>query len=200
MSADAAVPTDAAGSDADAISAARSSPAAFLPVFDRHYRRIHRYASRRLGRSLADDIASETFTRALAGIGRYDLSQPDAGPWLFGIATHLIAAHRRAEVRAYRALASTGVDPVVDDGDAVVLRLAAQAQGPALGAALAALKPRDRDVLLLFALAELSYDQIAAALDIPVGTVRSRLNRARAQVRPLLLPERFPIDEENDHE
>jgi RNA polymerase sigma factor (sigma-70 family) len=200
MSADAGVPTDAVVSDADAIRDARSSPAAFLPVFDRHYRRIHRYASRRLGRSLADDIASETFARALAGIGRYDLTQPDAGPWLFGIATHLIAAHRRAEVRAYKALAATGADPVMDEGDAVVLRVVAQAQAPALGAALAALKPRDRDVLLLFALADLSYEQIGAALNIPVGTVRSRLNRARTQVRPLLSPERVPVDEENDHE
>jgi RNA polymerase sigma factor (sigma-70 family) len=200
MSADAAVPTDAVVSDADAIRAARDSPAAFLPVFDRHYRRVHRYASRRLGPSLADDIASETFTRALAGVGRYDLSQPDAGPWLLGIATHLIAAHRRSEVRAYRLLATTGVDPVQDDGDAVVHRLAAQAQGPALGAALAALKPRDRDVLLLFALAGLSYELIADALGIPVGTVRSRLNRARAQLRALLPPERFPMDEENHHE
>ena len=64
--------------------------------------------------------------------------------------------------------------------------MAAQALRGPLASALAGLKPRDRDVLLLFAWEQLGYEEIAAVLDVPVGTVRSRLNRARRQTRAAL--------------
>jgi RNA polymerase sigma-70 factor (ECF subfamily) len=68
----------------------------------------------------------------------------------------------------------------------VVAQVAAQAMGTLLGTALAELSTGDRDVLLLIAWEGLSYDEVATALGIPVGTVRSRLNRARKQVREVL--------------
>ena len=85
------------------------------------------------------------------------------------------------------ALARTGLDPVTDgDSEPVDQRVSARAVQRDLAAALARLAARDRDVLLLIAWADLSYEEVAVALDIPVGTVRSRLNRARSKVREAL--------------
>ncbi|MGD0068553.1 MAG: sigma factor-like helix-turn-helix DNA-binding protein [Streptosporangiaceae bacterium] len=99
----------------------------------------------------------------------------------------MIGRHRQAEVRFYRALARTGVDPVVESpADDVVRRVAAAGQRRTIAAALAGLSRADRNTLLLVDWGELSYDQAALALRVPVGTVRSRLNRARRKVREAL--------------
>lgn len=174
--------------DAGIIERSWHEPEQFAAVFDRHARPIHRYVSRRLGSALADDVVGETFLVAFRQRERYDLSRGDARPWLYGIASNLIRRHRRAEVRAYRALARTGVDPIasVSPTDEVDARLAAAGVERELASALAQLPRGDRDALLLFAWADLSYDQIAAALGIPVGTVRSRLHRARRKLREAL--------------
>src|SRR3954470_10010215 len=77
----------------------------FAAVFDRYYAEIHGYVTRRLGQSLADDLASETFLIAFARRDRYDPAHADARPWLYGIASNLVARHHRAEHRRYRAMA-----------------------------------------------------------------------------------------------
>src|SRR5262249_51937780 len=82
------------------------------------------------------------------------------------------------ERRQWRAYARTGVDPLAGDEPAVDERLDAAAAARGLAAALGAMSARDREVLLLYAWAELGYQEIASALGIPVGTVRSRMNRA----------------------
>jgi len=110
------------------------------------------------------------------------------GQWLFGIAANLIRRHWRTERRRLRAYARTGVDPIGDEAAEVERRVDAVAAAPAVAAALASLGAGEREVLLLFAWADLSYDEISTALGIPVGTVRSRLSRARARVRELLSP------------
>ncbi|MEQ7127265.1 RNA polymerase sigma factor [Actinopolymorpha sp. B11F2] len=174
-------------SDAVLIERSWREPELFAALFDRHGGPIHRYVSRRLGASAADDVVGDTFLAAFRRRRRYDLTRPDALPWLYGIASNLVGRHRRAEVRAYRALARTGVDPVVDSyAEQVEARVTAQGMHRDLAAALARLAKRDRDVLLLYAWAELSYADIATALGIPTGTVRSRLNRARRKVREAL--------------
>lgn len=173
--------------DAEIIVQARDDPMRFGAIFDRHFDRIYRYLRRRVGESLADDLASQTFIEAFAQRRRYDTNRQDAAPWLYGIATNLLRRHRRTELRQLRAYARTGVDPLIEaDLDAVHARVDAGAAGPLLAAALAALNDRDRDVLLLYAWADQSYDDIAASLGIPIGTVRSRLNRARRRMRELL--------------
>jgi RNA polymerase sigma-70 factor (ECF subfamily) len=173
--------------DAELIRRSLAAPEHFARLFDRYAADLHAYAARRLGGSVADDIVAETFLVAFGRRHRYDLARPVARPWLFGIATRLIARHRRGEVRLYRALARSGVDPLAEAPDESVLtRVVAQAQRRALAAALARLPRGWRDVLLLTAWSELTYDEIAQALDIPVGTVRSRLHRARARVRAAL--------------
>ena len=170
--------------DAAAIAASLESPAAFADVFERHHGSVHRYLARRLGTDLADELAAETFAVAFAKRGRYNGSFSDARPWLFGIATKLAHRHWRREERELRAYARTGVDvaaPSSEEG--VAARADGAVAGPALAAALAALTADERDVLLLYAWEQLDQPEIAAALSIAPGTVKSRLHRARARVR-----------------
>ncbi|MET7606904.1 sigma-70 family RNA polymerase sigma factor [Streptomyces avermitilis] len=170
--------------DAEVVAQSLEQPELFARLYDRYAPDIHRYAARRLGDGAADDITADTFLTAFRIRSRYDLTRTNARPWLYGIAGNLIGKQRRAEVRALKALARTGHDPVaaswVEDTESRVA-----AQGPLAGA-LAALPAGDRHVLLLVAWADLTYQEVAQALDIPVGTVRSRLNRARRKVRTAL--------------
>jgi RNA polymerase sigma-70 factor (ECF subfamily) len=138
---------------------------------------IHGYVARRLGVSLADDVASETFLIAFDRRRRFDLEQPSAAPWLYGIASNLVARHRRAELRRYRALVrarSAGAGS--DDGPAegAAGRLDARALRARLVAALADIPHREREVLLLAAWAGLNLEEAARALRIPHGTARAR--------------------------
>ncbi|MEU0101925.1 sigma-70 family RNA polymerase sigma factor [Streptomyces sp. NPDC006267] len=170
--------------DADVITRSLDEPELFAGLYDRHAPDIHRYAARRLGEGAADDITAETFLIAFRTRGRYDTAHRLARPWLYGIAANLIGKQRRTEVRALKALARTGHDPVAASwSDRSDDRLAVQAP---LAGALASLSPGDRHVLLLVAWADLGYQEVADALRIPLGTVRSRLNRARRKVREAL--------------
>ncbi|MFF4891288.1 RNA polymerase sigma factor [Micromonospora chersina] len=177
--------------DAEVISRMHGDPALFDTIFDRYYPAIHGYASRRLGRDLADDVAAETFLVAFDHWRRYDTTQRSARPWLFGIASNLIAGHQRTEARRYRALAraeQAGADRDGVDGaaDRIAVRLDAQALRGRLAAALEELAPADREVVLLVAWAELTCEDVARALEVPAGTVRSRLHRARRRLRAAL--------------
>jgi RNA polymerase sigma factor (sigma-70 family) len=179
--------------DAVIIGRSAGEPECFATVFDRHYGTIHGYLARRLGQAMADDLASETFLIAFARRDRYDPARADALPWLFGIASNLVARHHRGEQRRYRAMARTGVEEVADGhADQVAVRVDATARQSALAAALAEIPARDRDVLLLVAWAELTSDQAGQALGIPAGTARSRLHRARARIRAALERARPP--------
>ena len=134
---------------------------------------------------------AETFLAAFRRRDSYELARADARPWLHGIAANVIGKHRRSELRMLRAFARAGVDPIADgesdrDGDGVDTRLAAGAVRAELAAALAALPRRDREVLLLVAWAELTYDEVAVALSIPAGTGGCQLKApARASARRL---------------
>ncbi|MFP3965823.1 RNA polymerase sigma factor [Actinomadura fulvescens] len=172
-------------SDAEIIAASRRVPARFAVIFDRHYRDIQRYVDRRLGRDDADDIAAETFLIAFRRRARFDTAQASARPWLYGIATKLVGRHRRDELRRYRALARLDRSDALEGHEERVTS-AVVAANTGLSEALAGLSSADRDVLMLVALAELSYPEVAAALGIKYGTVCSRLSRARRQIRTAL--------------
>lgn len=176
-----------ADSDAAVIERSLRRADDFAVIFDRYYDRIYGYVGRRLGAEPAEDIAAETFLIAFDRRGRYDPRCAQAGPWLYGIASNLIARYRRAEGRRYRALSRAG-EPDRAEGfdDEVLGRVAAQQHRRELAAALAGLSGRDRDVLLLVAWAGLSCDEAAQALRIPAGTARSRLHRARGKLRTAL--------------
>jgi len=174
-------------SDAEIIRQSWGEPERFSAIFDRYYAQVHGYAARRLGRGLADDVAAETFLVAFARRERYEVSRPDARPWLYGIVSNLISRHHRAEHRRYRALARAGVGEVSEGHeDEVTVRVDAQAYRAPLAAALASVSGVDRDVLLLVAWAELTSEEAGEALGIPAGTARSRLHRARQQIRAAL--------------
>lgn len=180
--------TARAEDDAEIVAQSLEQSELFALLYDRYAPDIHRYVARRLGDTVADDITADTFLVAFRIRSRYDRTRANARPWLYGIAGNLIGKQRRAEVRALRALARTGHDPLAVSGGESWLedtnsRIATQ--GPLAGA-LAGLSAPDRHVLLLVAWAELTYQEVAEALDIPVGTVRSRLNRARRKVRTAL--------------
>jgi len=181
-------PGDERADDASVIRRSWDDARSFAAIFDRHAATVHRYVARRAGAQLADDVTAETFAVALDRRRRYDLSRRNALPWLYGIATNLLRQHRRAELRQYRALARTGVDPVLVEGhaDVVSARVTAAAMTRELAAALARLSSGERDVLLLHAWADLTHDEIASALDIAPPTVRSRLHRARTKIRNVL--------------
>ncbi|MFC4905851.1 RNA polymerase sigma factor [Actinomadura gamaensis] len=177
----------AGADDSAVIVASRREPERFALLFQRHARAIGRYVTRRLGPGPAEDVVAETFLIAFRERDRYDASCPDARPWLYGIATNLVRRHRRDEVRLLRALARTGIDPVIESfSDAADARLSAGAAGRGLAAAIAGLPAAQRDVLLLVTWAGLTYDEAGQALGVPSGTVRSRMNRARAKLRGAL--------------
>ncbi|TMR93941.1 RNA polymerase sigma factor [Nonomuraea basaltis] len=173
--------------DGELIRRSVHDPEQFAALFDRYAQQIHLYAARRLGTQAADDIVAETFLAAFRRRGTYDTSFALARPWLYGIATTLIARHRRQEERLLRALSRTGVDPLPEAlDDTVARRVAAQGRERELAGALASLPRGHRDVLLLVAWEDMSYEEVARALDISVGTVRSRLHRARKKARNVL--------------
>ncbi len=162
--------------DAIAIRRSVDLPERFALVFDRHFDAIYRFAQRRVGEALAEDVAAETFTRAFERRHKYDPRHPGARPWLLGIAANVMRRHWRTEKRridAYaRAAVAQDVSHAAGDGSA-----------PALAEALDALSRRDRETLLLLAFGDLTYEEIAVALKVPIGTVRSRISRARRQLR-----------------
>jgi RNA polymerase sigma factor (sigma-70 family) len=173
--------------DAAVIARSLREPQAFAAVFDRHWPSIHAFCAARAG-AAGEDLAAEAFRVAFARRDRYDGAFADARPWLYGIATNLLREHFRGAARGSRALRRAAVLDEVrgrasrDDAEPLA-RLEAQMLGPQLSAALGSLPAADRDALLLRAWAELDYDEIAHALDIPIGTVRSRIHRARRRVR-----------------
>ncbi|WBB59868.1 sigma-70 family RNA polymerase sigma factor [Streptomyces sp. WMMC500] len=172
-------------SDASIVARSHAEPEAFAAVFDRYAADVHRYAARRLGDEAADDVMAETFTTAFRLRDRFDPGRGDVRPWLFGIATHLVSRHRRAEARRFRALSRLPAPAETDEplADRVAARATADGLRRELATALARLSPALRDVLLLVAWADLAYEEVAQALDVPVGTVRSRLHRARGRLR-----------------
>jgi RNA polymerase sigma-70 factor, ECF subfamily len=177
--------------DSEVIAGSRAEPAMFAEIFDRHHGALHRYLRRRVGAGMAADLAAETFVTAFARRGAYRAQSPDARPWLYGIAHNLLRNHVRHEHRRLAAYARHGAEPVADAGALAEFSLAdaradAATAGAPLRLALADMAAGDRDVLLLFAWADLSYAEIAQVLDVPVGTVRSRLNRARRRLRAAL--------------
>ncbi|MGW0435550.1 RNA polymerase sigma factor [Micromonospora sp. NPDC003197] len=168
-------------------------PERFGELFERYSDQLFDYCARRVGRQLAEDLVAETFVVAFAHRDRYDVTVPNARPWLLGILTNLLRKHHRSEARGWRAFARAGQDPL--DGarqvaesfaDQVGDRVDALAATQSLAKALAAMPRAQRDVLLLHVWAGLDYPDLAAALALSPGTVRSRLHRAKAKLRSAL--------------
>jgi len=191
------VTAETQASDADLIARSVSEPDLFTAVFDRHSAEILRYVCARLGPDMAQDVTAETFLAAFQGRDRYDGTWPDARPWLYGIAVRQIRRHRRVEGRRLRLLQSALADrPVPDHGDRAAEMVTAARLGPRLAGLVASLPPRDRELLLLVAWAELSYAEAAAALDTTISAIKARMHRIRVRLRQELGGSN-PMNEEN---
>jgi len=179
--------TGSDSTDSDDIAASLVDRQRFALVVDRHFAEIFRYLARRVGRDNAEDLGAETFIVAFGARNRYDLSRANALPWLYGIATNLIRRHRRTEVRMLTAYATAAsqIDPDDDSSEGLVVRLDHAASLARVASAFADLDPDQRDALYLVAIAGLGYEQAAEVLEIPVGTVHSRVARARTNLRDL---------------
>jgi RNA polymerase sigma-70 factor (ECF subfamily) len=171
--------------DATAFERSIAHPQVFTVIFDRYYGAVYGYLSRRVGRTVADDVAAETFIRAFERRAAYDPTAERALPWLIGIALNLLAHHRRSEARQLRALAASSHLESRESASGASETIDPETT-QRLVAGLEQLDDYDREALLLFAWGELKYDEIAGVLGIPVGTVRSRLNRARRKLRQAL--------------
>lgn len=169
-------------SDAELVAASARNPDAFTELFERHWEALHRYCLSRAGPP-GEDIAAEAFRVAFDRRRRYDARYRDARPWLFGIATNLLREHFRAARREEGKLERAAALEATPGVDAALGGLEQALLGPHLAAALGDIPTADRDALLLLAWADLDYEQIGQALGIPVGTVRSRIYRARQRLR-----------------
>jgi RNA polymerase sigma-70 factor (ECF subfamily) len=175
--------------DGEAIARSHRTAELFAVVFDRHQASVHAYAARRAGRDAADDILAEVFLAAFASRKRFDPTVESALPWLYGIAGNLVRRRWRSLAAADRlersAAKHTGTTTESHE-DHVVGRLDSADAWAGVREVLGVLAEGDREAILLFAWEELSYPEIAVAMGIPVGTVRSRIHRARAQLRDAL--------------
>jgi len=177
-------------SDAELIEASLRRPVEFGYVFERHFDAVFRFFERRLGPGPAEDLASEVFR--IAYERRHDYQKGDSSscrPWLYGISTNLglkerrrFARHLAAVDRAAHFVEADGVDHATT----VAARVHSEQTWTRLQAALVTLDDVSREMLLLVAWEDLSYQDVAKAFEVPVGTVRSRLHRARARLRTLL--------------
>ena len=152
-------------------------------IFERHYAAIFRFCARRIGTRDAADVASEVFVKAFRIRWRFDPDRRDALPWLYGIAINTVGDRLRSfrrQQRGYLYVESPDVSCAEEEADC---RIAAEMVRRSLNRALAGLSSRDRNTLLLYALEDLTYEEVAAVLGIPVGTVGSRLARARDRMR-----------------
>lgn len=140
-----------------------------------------------MGPDLAEDVTAETFLAAFRHRDRYDITRPDARPWLYGIAVRQIGRHRRALARRLAPLRAAPADLVTEDfGPRAAERVTAEQLRPQLAAVLSGLARQDRELLLLVAWAGLSYEESAQALGMTVSAVKSRLHRIRIKTRRAL--------------
>jgi RNA polymerase sigma-70 factor (ECF subfamily) len=156
----------------------------FGVLFDRHGEAVRAFCARRTGSAdAADDLVSIVFLEAWRRRSDVELIDGNALPWLYGIARRTIQHRWRTALRHRRALDRLPPAPATPDhADEVAGRLDDERHLAQLRAALERLRPPDRDVLVLCVWQGLTYAEAAVALGVPVGTVRSRLSRARSRL------------------
>jgi RNA polymerase sigma factor (sigma-70 family) len=172
------MPADAEDWDEIDLMASLSDPAHFAGIFERRVAGVYRYLSLRVGEGVAEELTAETFARAFAGRKLYRPERGSVRAWLYGIAINLLRHHRRDERRRAAILRRSGtglLPPAADSAARATDRLL-------VVRALEALGPGLRDVTLLIAVGGLTYEETAAVLSVPIGTVRSRYSRARQQL------------------
>ena len=174
-----------APSDAEVIGRSLDEPEAFGLIYDRHAGTVLRFLGRRVGAQVGEALIGELFRIAFERRKTFEASRENALPWLYGIGSNLLLKHRRAEGRRLRASARIAAADGPVDRRATAAALDARLLFGRVADAIETLPDSEREALLLFAWEDLSYQSVAEALELPIGTVRSRLNRARARLREL---------------
>ena len=164
---------------------------AFAEVHARHVDRVYRHCYARLGnRPDAEEAANQVFLEAWRKRGRLEVGEGGVGPWLLAGAGDVTRNHLRGRRRAVALVHRLHLPRIGhDDGAEVDARLDADRHAAALRRALSRLRPLSQDVVALCAIEDLSYREAAEVLSIPVGTVRSRLHRAKSALRKALQAE-----------
>ncbi len=153
--------------------ARRGDEEAFSELFSRHQRAVYRYAVYMCGADAADDVVQDTFMNVLLKSGRYDASKGAVSSYLLGTARHLML-RRLSHSRTYP------LEEFTEDQETPLDDLARQETIEVVRAAVQSLPPAHREAIVLCELEEMDYVEAANVMQCPVGTVRSRLNRARA--------------------
>ena len=171
-------------SDAAVIAASLEEPGTFGVLFDRYGALLLRFLARRVDPAEAEGLLAEVFRIAFERRASFQLDRDCARPWLYGIAANVVAKYHRSAARRLRATLRLAARRVLseDPAERAVQAADAQARWAKVAEAVVELPDPEREALLLFAWEELSYEEIGEALGVPLGTVRSRLNRARARV------------------
>ncbi len=195
-----AEPTSVATAMTEAVVSSVEHPHRFEAVFGQYHRTIFEYLARAVGLDRADEYAGDVFVAAFAARARYDPQLGSVRAWLFGIAANVRHTRGRSDARGRRAWERVGGERDADDGGFEVVE-----DGLDYGRRLAwvaeflrQLSETDRNVLVLYAFNELTYPEIAQALDIEIGTVRSRLARARGRLRELIAASGEVLDGSGD--
>ena len=156
---------------------------AFSELYERHARTIYNYLFRRLADwSEAEDLTAVVFLEAFRRRSEVVVVEGKLLPWLYGIATNVLRNRRRTLWRHRDLVAQLARQPGTDVTPDVAARSEATEQMRSVLKRIAALPRQQRDVIALCVWSGLSYEEAAAALGVPVGTVRSRLARARASL------------------
>jgi RNA polymerase sigma-70 factor (ECF subfamily) len=158
---------------------------AFEEVVRRYQRRVYGVAMRIVRRhDVADDVTQEAFLRAHQKLDSFDTTRP-FGPWICRIAANLAISHVRSP-RAREEELGEGADEAPAPGSSPLDAVLEGEARERLAAALDSLPPEQRAVFVLRSVEEMSYREIAGTLEIPVGSVMSRLSRARNKLRAAL--------------
>jgi len=167
--------------------AVEGEPECFGLIFDRHSRPVHAYCARRTGSpDAADDLTSIVFLEAWRRRTEIDLHDESALPWLFGVANRVVQHRFRTTMRHRAALSRLPAHTATPDhADDVAARIDGDRRLSRVKAAFDRLTPADQDVLALCVWQGLDYATAAIALGVPIGTVRSRLSRARGRLQAL---------------
>jgi RNA polymerase sigma-70 factor (ECF subfamily) len=175
-------------SDSQLIVASWEDGLLFGEIFRRHYPVVYGFVVGLVGSSDGTDLAAEVFVRAFEGRRRFKPAYTSARPWLMGIAANLVRGHYRKKSREGRALRRFSKLPSWEEDfeDSSANRVDAFRMRSEIADALASLRPEEHQVVTLFVFADFSYSEIAQAMNISEGTVRSRLSRARARLRNLI--------------
>lgn len=179
-------------SDEELIALARGGDAAAFGEFvHRHTTDVHRWMARSVGIDEADDMTQDVFLRAYRGVGAF---RGDAPPraWLASIADNAVKNRYRSLGRFRRIFAGSAdtpgaPEPVTSASDPEADARAGESRH-FVGEALKLLPVEFRMPVILRDLEEWSYEEIAASLALPIGTVKSRIARGRAQLKTILAP------------